>query len=75
MGEEIKEIIHEFLKNNKGQEFSVFKLREGMEKAGMKYSYHTVLKWIAVLNAESGNGIEIKDYGSIKIISYVGDGE
>ncbi len=73
MPEEIKEKIYEFLKENKGRELSIIKLKNEMGKAGMSYCYHTVLKWCAILNAEPENNIRIKDYGSIKIISYVED--
>ncbi len=75
MPEEIKEQIYEFLKKNKDKEFSIIKLRNEMEELGMKSCYQTILKWAAILSAEPDNNIETKDYGSIKIISYVGDGE
>ena len=75
MPEEIKEQIYEFLKKNKDKEFSIIELRNELEKIGMKYCYQTILKWAAILSAGSENNIKTKDYGSIKIISYVGDGE
>ncbi len=75
MPEEIKEKICEYLKQHKGDEISVKKLMEEMEKEGMKYCYHTILKWAAILNAEPDSNIRIRDYGNIKLISYVGDGE
>ena len=64
MPEGIKEKIHKFLKENEGKEFSISKVKEEV-----KHSYQTVLKWTIVLEAEGR--IKIKDYGNIKLASYV----
>ena len=66
MGEEIKEKILEFLKENSGQDFSISKLKE---RVG--FSYPTILKWIVVLQSEEK--IRLKDYGNIKIVSFKND--
>ncbi len=70
MPEEIKDKIREFLKENKGKEFTVRKLREELENAGMKYCYPTILKWVSILGAESDSNVQVKDFGSLKLVSY-----
>jgi len=55
----LKEVIYNFLLENKGKRFSCTELSE---KLGI--SYVTVLKWVEVLSAE--NRIRMADYGNLK---------
>ena len=68
MAEEIKEKIYQFLKEHRNEEFSISKLRENLGHA-----YPSILKWVMVLAAESDMGVKIKDFGNIKLVSYVGE--
>lgn len=67
MPEEIKEEIYQFLKDQKGKEFSILKI-----KKAVKHSYHTVLKWTLVLAANPNNKVQVRDFGNIKLVSYIG---
>ena len=68
MPEEIKEKIYKFLKDQKGKEFSILKISKAV-----KHSYQTVLKWTLVLEANPENKIQIRDFGNIKLVSYIGE--
>ncbi len=70
MPEEIKDKICDFLEKNKDKEFTIRKLREALEKAGMKYCYPTILKWVSILEAEPDSNVQVRDYGSLKLVSY-----
>ena len=73
MAEELKKKIYDFLKDNLKEEYSILKLKRELENKGIKISYVTMLKWTLVLSMDPESNIIIKDYGNIKIISYIGN--
>ena len=70
MPEEIKDKICEFLKQNKGKEFTIRKLRGELEQVGIKYCYPTILKWVSILGVEPDSNVQVRDFGSLKLVSY-----
>lgn len=67
MAEEIKEKVFEFLRERAGNKFTQKSLHKAMREH-MKISYHTISKWIAVLEAEKR--IKTEDYGNFKVVYY-----
>jgi len=63
-----KELIYNFLKENKGKRYSCVELSKEL-----KISYATILKWVEVLSAE--NKIRIADYGNLKQVWIDGNEE
>lgn len=55
----MKEVIYNFLKQNKGKRFTCTELSKQL-----RISYATILKWVEVLSAEKK--IRIADYGNLK---------
>ena len=71
MGEEIKEKIYKFLKNNTGKRFVLIDLHRKL-----KISYPSILKWTSVLVAEKYRDppVQILDYGNVKLV-WIEDGK
>lgn len=61
-----KEQIYEFLKENRGEKFSMKKLNDKIEDI----SRGTIMKWISVLLAEKDRDppVNVEDYGNIKLV-------
>ena len=68
MAEEIKQEIRAFLRAHSKEEFSISKVRENIGHA-----YPSILKWAMILAANPEENITIKDFGNIKLVSYVGE--
>lgn len=61
-----KEQIYEFLKEHKGEKFSMKKLNDEIEDI----SRGTIMKWVSVLLAEKDRDppVNVEDYGNIKLV-------